>query len=167
MIFDNCLNFIHKIKERVTILETVEYYGFKPNRAHKICCPFHGEKTPSLHIYEKTDTFHCFGCGIGGDSVKFVAELYKLNQYEAAKKINIDMALNVKEPDSNHSAPAPDTKKQKQEEKVFSVWCELRNLETACINAFDELPENDSGDKMQEDLSMIRKLKGIAENFAN
>ena len=91
MIFDNCLNFIHEIKERVTILETVEYYGFKPNRAHKICCPFHGEKTPSLHIYEKTDTFHCFGCGIGGDSVKFVAELYKLNQYEAAKKINIDI----------------------------------------------------------------------------
>ena len=83
------------------------------------------------------------------------------------KKINIDMALSVKEPDSSRSAPAPDTKKQKQEEKAFSVWCELRDLETACINAFDELPENDSGDKMQEDLSMIRKLKGIAENFAN
>ena len=167
MIFNKYIDFIHEVKDRVTILETVEFYGFKPNIAHKICCPFHGEKTPSLHIYDKTNTFYCFGCGIGGDSVRFVSELYKLKAFQAAKKINIDMGLNVKEPDSSRSAPAPDTKKQKQEEKAFSVWCELKDLETACINAFDELPENDSGDKMQEDLSMIRKLKGIAENFAN
>ena len=167
MVLNDFKNFIHEVKAHATIREVVNFYGFKPNRAHKICCPFHGEKTPSLHIYDETNTFYCFGCGIGGDSVKFVSELCKLTAFQAAKKINIDMALSVKEPDSSRSAPAPDTKKQKQEEKAFSVWCELKDLETACINAFDELPENDSGDKMQEDLSMIRKLKGIAENFAN
>ena len=165
MILDTCINFIHEVKNCVTIFETVEYYGFKPNRAHKICCPFHGEKTPSLHIYAKTDTFHCFGCGIGGDSVKFVAELYKLNQYEAAKKINIDMALNVKEPVSSRSVPAPDTEKQRKEEEIFSIWCELKDIEAACINAFDELPENDTSDKIQEDLNIIRKFKSIAEDF--
>ena len=158
-------DFIKEVKNHVTIREVIEYYGFKPNRAHKICCPFHGEKTPSLHIYAKTNTFHCFGCGIGGDSVKFVAELYKLNQYEAARKINTDMALSVKEPDLNHSAPAPDTVKQKKEEEIFSIWCELKDIETACINAFDELSEDDNGDNLQKDLDNIRSFKAIAEKF--
>ena len=165
MIFNKYIDFIHEVKNRVTIREVIEYYGFKPNRAHKICCPFHGEKTPSLHIYEKTDTFHCFGCGIGGDAVRFVAELYKLNQYEAARKINTDMTLSVKEPDSSRSAPAPDAEKQKKEEEIFSIWCELKDIEAACINAFDELSEDDNGDNLQKDLDNIRSFKAIAEKF--
>ena len=35
-----------------------------------IKCPIHGEDTPSLKVYEDTNTFYCFGCGAGGDVIK-------------------------------------------------------------------------------------------------
>jgi hypothetical protein len=36
----------------------------------KICCPFHADSTPSLHVYP--DHFHCFGCGAHGDHVDWL-----------------------------------------------------------------------------------------------
>ena len=35
-------------------------------------CPYHGEKTPSFTVFPATQTFHCFGCGAGGDAITFV-----------------------------------------------------------------------------------------------
>lgn len=35
-------------------------------------CPFHDEKTPSFHIYEKTNRFKCFGCGVYGTSIDYI-----------------------------------------------------------------------------------------------
>ena len=68
-------DFIHEVKNRVNIQEIAEYYGYTPNRQHKICCPFHSEKTPSLQIDEKKNMFYCFGCQTGGDSIKFIEKL--------------------------------------------------------------------------------------------
>lgn len=164
MMYNDFNNFIHEVKARANIRETAEFYGFKPNKSNKIRCPFHGEKTPSLHIYDKTNTFHCFGCGMGGDSVKFVSELYRLTPYRAAQKINIDMALNVQ--DSGSSATVPNPEEKKREDEIFSVWSDLNGIEPLCINAFDELPEGDNGDSLQKDLNNIRRLKNTAENFA-
>lgn len=38
----------------------------------KICCPIHGEKTPSLHYDDAKKTFKCFGCGAGGTVSEFI-----------------------------------------------------------------------------------------------
>ncbi|OUR74467.1 DNA primase [Arcobacter sp. 31_11_sub10_T18] len=53
----------------------------------KACCPFHGEKTPSFVISPSKQIYHCFGCGVGGDSIKFVMEYEKLNYPEALEKL--------------------------------------------------------------------------------
>jgi len=37
-------------------------------------CPFHQEKTPSLSVTPARGTYHCFGCGAGGDAISFVQE---------------------------------------------------------------------------------------------
>lgn len=51
--------------------EIVEQYGFHPNRAGFIHCPFHkGDQGASMKIYQKD--FHCFGCGANGDIFTFV-----------------------------------------------------------------------------------------------
>ncbi len=43
-----------------------------------IACPFHSEKTPSLSFNEEKGIWHCFGCGAGGNLLKFMY-LYKTN----------------------------------------------------------------------------------------
>ena len=43
---------------------------------YKGLCPFHGEKTPSFHVYDK-GLFKCYGCGVGGDLFAIVPELEK------------------------------------------------------------------------------------------
>lgn len=54
------------------IREIVEHFGHKM-QGSKICCPFHNEDTPSLHIYEETESWYCWGsCQAGGDAVEFI-----------------------------------------------------------------------------------------------
>lgn len=59
------------------------------------CCPFHNEKTPSFHVSPSRGIFKCFGCGAGGNSVKFVMEHEHCSYVEAlkyiAKKYNIEI----------------------------------------------------------------------------
>ncbi len=62
-------------------------------------CPFHGEKTPSFHVSVSKGIFKCFGCGKGGDSVRFVMEHEKYSYPEAlkflAQKYNIPVEETV------------------------------------------------------------------------
>ena len=50
------------------------------------CCPFHGEKTPSFHVDTDKKFYHCFGCNVSGDVIKFVMEIEKLSYVEAIEK---------------------------------------------------------------------------------
>lgn len=45
-------------------------------------CPFHGEKTPSFHVDRHKRLYHCYGCGAGGDAVRFVQETRGLSFVE-------------------------------------------------------------------------------------
>jgi len=54
---------------------------------YKANCPFHGEKTPSFTVSDAKQIYHCFGCGVGGDSIKFVMEFEKLSYPEAIEKL--------------------------------------------------------------------------------
>jgi DNA primase len=58
-------------------------------------CPFHNEKTPSFHVSVSKGIYKCFGCGAGGDSVRFVMDLEKYSYPEAlrylAQKYNIEI----------------------------------------------------------------------------
>lgn len=46
-------------------------------------CPFHNEKSPSFNLQPELQIYHCFGCGVGGDVVKFVQEIDKVSFVEA------------------------------------------------------------------------------------
>jgi len=59
-------------------------------------CPFHAEKTPSMHVHPDRGFFKCFGCGKGGDAIRFVMELENLRFPEAAqllaKRAGVELA---------------------------------------------------------------------------
>lgn len=60
-----------EIKQSVSMREVVERYGYHPNRAGFISCPFHqGDRTPSMKIYKRD--YHCHACGNHGDVFTFV-----------------------------------------------------------------------------------------------
>lgn len=81
------------IKDRLTMREVLERYGYTEDRKGFICCPFHSEKTPSMKIYKKD--YHCFGCGEHGDTITFVQKMFNLSFQEALKKIDVDFGLNL------------------------------------------------------------------------
>jgi DNA primase len=84
---------VQTIKDRLTMTDVATHYGYKPNRAKFICCPFHNEKTPSMKIFDKD--YHCFGCGANGDVITFVQQLFSLTFPDALKKIDLDFGLNL------------------------------------------------------------------------
>ena len=56
-----------------------------------ICCPFHNDHHPSMKL--NATYYYCFGCGATGDVIQFVANLFRLSNYEAAKKIAVDFGI--------------------------------------------------------------------------
>lgn len=86
-------NVVQTIKDRLTMREALECYGYTADRKGFICCPFHNEKTPSMKIFDKD--YHCFGCGEHGDVITFVQKLFNLSFQEALKKIDVDFGLNL------------------------------------------------------------------------
>ena len=81
------------IKETVTVGQAAEYYGMKIGRNNMICCPFHNDHHPSMKL--NTTYYYCFGCGATGDVIQFVANLFGLSNYEAAKKIAVDFGITL------------------------------------------------------------------------
>ncbi len=50
-------------------------------------CPFHSEKTPSFSVNAEEGLYHCFGCGVGGDVIKFVMEKEQLDFVAAVESL--------------------------------------------------------------------------------
>jgi len=80
---------IETLKSTIDIVDVVgSYVELKKAGANfKANCPFHGEKTPSFVVSPSKQIYHCFGCGAGGDAIKFVMEMEKLNYPEAIEKL--------------------------------------------------------------------------------
>jgi DNA primase len=62
-------------------------------------CPFHQEKTPSFTVNRDKGVFHCFGCGAGGDVVKFVQLFEKSTFPEAVRRLAQRAGLTLPEPE--------------------------------------------------------------------
>ena len=52
-----------------------------------MCCPFHGDKHPSMKVDSR---FHCFACQADGDVIDFVGRLFQLSPYKAVEKLKND-----------------------------------------------------------------------------
>src|SRR5450631_2191978 len=80
---------IKEIKSLLSIERVLAHYGLKPDSNHRLHCPFHPDKTPSLQIYPKTNTYCCFSsnCTAGtGDQVQFIELMEKCTKHEALVK---------------------------------------------------------------------------------
>lgn len=80
---------ITEIKQQLTIDQVLTHYHLKPDRNNMLHCPFHNDKTPSLQIYPKTNTFCCFSsnCSAGsGDVIDFIQLKEKCSKHESIEQ---------------------------------------------------------------------------------
>ncbi len=88
---------IEIIKETARIEEVVGDFVMLKRRGVNMLgrCPFHNEKTPSFTVSPAKGIYKCFGCGVSGDSIKFIMEHEHFTYPEAlrfvAKKYNIQV----------------------------------------------------------------------------
>ncbi len=91
--------FVQDLKSHADIVQVVQERVplRRSGVAWKGLCPFHGEKTPSFQVNGEKGVFHCFGCGVGGDVIKFV-ELYdKITFPEAVRQLAARVGMTVPE----------------------------------------------------------------------
>lgn len=76
----------------------------KSGPSYKMCCPFHNENTPSLYITPQKGIYKCFGCGEGGNIIKYITKRKNITNGEAIdylqKKYNPEYG-NIQEKDNN------------------------------------------------------------------
>lgn len=87
-------NWIDIIKENLTIREVIEHYCGRAVK-NKVKSPFRLEKTPSLHIYDKTQKFVDFSSDSGGDIFDFVEKLFSCNTRQAGEILAKDFGISL------------------------------------------------------------------------
>ncbi len=85
------------IKSSLSMADVAEMYGFSPNRAGFISCPFHSaDETPSCKIYNDIGRgFYCHACNAGGSVIDFVMRLLDLSYLQAVARLSHDFGLNI------------------------------------------------------------------------
>ena len=82
------MDFVDQLKSQVNIVNVIgQYVQLKKASRDRYSglCPFHKEKTGSFSVSESKQFYHCFGCHVSGDVLKFVMEIEGVSFYEALK----------------------------------------------------------------------------------
>ena len=82
---------IPEIKANLPMATVLAHYGLSVDRNQRLCCPFHNDKKPSMQVYEKDQTVHCFSsnCKVHGkkiDVIDFVMYKENLSKHQAILK---------------------------------------------------------------------------------
>jgi len=90
---------IEQVAAANDIVEIIgSYFPLKRAGANfKALCPFHQEKTPSFHVSPQRQTFHCFGCGVGGSAFRFVMEYEHVDFPSAVRKLATRVGIPIVE----------------------------------------------------------------------
>jgi DNA primase len=88
-----------EIKAKLSIVDVVgeSVQLRKAGTTLKGLCPFHGEKTPSFVVTPARESWHCFGCGEGGDIFSFVMRREGLTFPEALKRLAAKAGIQIDE----------------------------------------------------------------------
>ena len=95
-----------EVKSKLTVLDVVgETVALKKaGTTYKGLCPFHGEKTPSFIVTPGRESWHCFGCGEGGDIFSFVMRRDGLAFPEALRLLAARAGVEIDERTSREDA---------------------------------------------------------------
>lgn len=160
---------IDEIKQQYSMREIVERYGFHPNRAGFISCPFHtGDHSPSLKVYKKD--FHCHACGANGDIFSFIQRMdncdfktafYSLGgTYQKPTSASKLALYRIEKAKANREKKEKRLRERmrfnnmligiyvtwlKRLEPMSDAWCDCMNEYTKCLGIDEELQKEMEG----------------------
>jgi DNA primase len=87
----------------------------RSGRTWKGNCPFHGERTPSFHVYPEDKHFKCYGCGVYGDVFAFLQRLEGKEFPEVVRAVAQEVGIEIPESSEEDSAEASARRKERNE----------------------------------------------------
>ena len=120
--------YIEELTRRTDIVDVVGNYVQlkRKGRLYGGLCPFHSEKTPSFYVYPDTQSFYCFGCGVGGDVIHFVSRINSIDYTEAVKMLAARAGM---------PEPQEDDKTGRLRSRILSMNKEAARYFHACLNS--------------------------------
>ena len=110
-------------------------------------CPFHREKTPSFYVSPDHQSYHCFGCGEGGDAFSFLMAQEKMSFPEALRHLADKAGVAI--PDRR--GPSSDAiERVRQALKLARGFYRERLLSAAGASAREYLAKREIGDEIAE-----------------
>jgi len=108
--------FVQDLLARVDIVELVGRAVTlkKAGINYKGLCPFHGEKSPSFIVSPTRQTYHCFGCGVHGDAIRFLCEHHGMGFVDAVTDLAQQVGMPVPEDDATPEERAEAARKKAQ-----------------------------------------------------
>ena len=153
------------VKQNICVPDAAEHYGLQVNRNGMCSCPFHEDRHPSMKLNERY--FYCFGCGATGDVIDFVARLFGLSSYEAAKKLAYDFGIDPDKPPAAVALkkPYPLARAFRNDEMYCQrVLCDyLHLLERWKVEYAPQSPEDELDDRFVEACHMIEYVNDLLD----
>ena len=80
---------IDEIRNKNDIVDVISQYVVLKRSGRNFfgLCPFHKEKSPSFSVSPDKQIFHCFGCGVGGDVLRFTSKIENLSFRETVEML--------------------------------------------------------------------------------
>lgn len=118
---------IAEVREKARIDDVVSAYVTLKSAGGgnlKGLCPFHDEKSPSFNVTPSRGMYHCFGCGAGGDVIKFVMEIDGLGFTETVERLAEKAGVELRYVDGGPQRPSggPQRPRLVEAHKVAAAW---------------------------------------------
>ena len=115
--------FVQDLLARVDIVELVgrSVTLKKAGINYKGLCPFHGEKSPSFIVSPTRQTYHCFGCGVHGDAIRFLCEHHGMGFVDAVTDLAQQVGMPVPEDDASPEQRAEAARKKAQSTTLSDI----------------------------------------------
>lgn len=114
---------IDELRQRMDIYDVISQHVNlkKSGTGYTGCCPFHNEKTPSFHVSPAKQIYKCFGCGAGGDAIRFIQEHKKMNFIEAVEYLCNTYNITIQK-DQQAAQEAQEKKDKRSEMTALMDW---------------------------------------------
>jgi DNA primase len=118
---------IAEVREKARIDEVISAYVTLKSAGggnYKGLCPFHDEKSPSFNVTPARGLFHCFGCQMGGDVIKFVMEIDGLSFSETVERLAEKYGVQLRYEEGGPQRPSggPQRPRLVEAHKVAAEW---------------------------------------------